>query len=250
LAYVASLEERLRVYESNGVQANIQLQRLAKKLDIENRKLKKILFESCGIGDVDLEREEQVLVEEIKSRFITGERQPIQSPSSTFSSANMETLGGNWTYNPSCTPLSMCFVPSAPLSDVRSQKPPTPPPTKDDVPPANNLLLTLAPQATPNCGEGLSPGGKRFCGLLQLLASETNGMTSNKTVPCRVSYELLKRVIDEQDELALENAAFELKDSVRMGDDGCYLDAKMLTKVLENKLNNGDANERMMMVNI
>ena len=125
---------------------------------------------------------------------------------------------------------------SAPLSDVRSQKPPTPPPTKDEAGAAHSLLLTLAPQtnAAANCGQGLSSAGQRFCGLMQLLASEsTVPVTRNKTVPCRVSYELLKSLVDEQDALAMENAVFELKDGVQVGTDGCRVDAKVLAKMIE-----------------
>lgn len=235
MAYVASLEERLRVYEQNGVQANIHLQKLAKRLDNENRKLKRVLLDSCGLSDVDIERGDvEMLVEEVKSRLAAVQLEQrsigVASRSSSFSGGVIET---SWSYKPS-TPFPSCCYPSAPLSDVRSQKPPTPPPSKDD--PADSLLLTLAPQTAPDCGKDLSSPGKRFCGLLQLLAGESNG-SSNKTVPCKVSYELLKNLIDEQDALAMENAAFELKDGVQVGMDGCRIDAKVLGKVLDRLAN-------------
>jgi len=231
------------VYEQNGVQANIHLQKLAKRLDNENRKLKRVLFESCGLSDVDVERGDvDTLAEEVKSRLgaVQLERSTGPSRSSSFSGGVIET---GWTYKPS-TPFPACY-PSAPLSDVRSQKPPTPPPSKDD--PAESLVLTMAPQTAPNCGKDLSSPGRRFCGLLQLLAPQSNA-TSNKTVPCRVSYELLKSLIDEQDALAMENAAFELKDGVQVGQDGCRIDAKVLGKVLD-RLTSVDS-RRMMMVDI
>jgi hypothetical protein len=257
LAYVASLEERIRAYEANGVQANIHLQKLAKKLDLENRKLKKVLLESCGIGDVDIERADtDILVEEVKAK-IGGSTSTTPRPtaptsrSSSFSGGVIET--SLWSYNPSFSPFRGCCIPSAPLSDVRSQKPPTPPPSKDDLGTAGGLLLTLAPQTTPDCGEGLNPSGQRFCGLLQLLAPESgsSATSSAKSIPCRVSCELLKNLIDEQDALGMENAAFELKDGVQMADDGCRVDAKVLTKVLE-RLSNVDNNVsgRMMSVDV
>jgi hypothetical protein len=196
------------------------------------------------------------LIEEIKSRISAGSsaevpaarpKRAVTNRSSSFSGGFLETScpGSIWTsYG---TPFQGCSYPSAPLSDVRSQKPPTPPPSKDDATSgtARDLLLTLSPQAAANCGQGLNPEGKRFCGLLQLLSSESNAsVSSGKTVPCRVSYELLKCLIDEQDTLSMENAAFVLKDGVRVGEDGCQVDATVLTKVLE-KLTSVDNNERM-----
>jgi hypothetical protein len=52
---------------------------------------------------------------------------------------------------------------------------------------------------------------------------------------CRVSYELLKNLIHEQDSLGLENAAFTLKDGARIATDGnsCWVDARVLLKVVE-----------------
>jgi hypothetical protein len=244
LAYVASLEERLRAYEQNGVQANIQLQKLAKKLDTENRKLRKVLYDSCGLGDIDVDRSEvEVLVEEIKSRLGGSQIQEIPtanrgmpSRSSSFSGGVIRTDSSHYT----STPFPGCY-PTAPLSDVRSQKPPTPPPRKDET--VNDLLLTLAPQTGPSCGDGLSSSGKRFCGLLQLLASEAHARSCNEAaVPCRVSYELLKSLINEQDTLGMENAAFQLKDGVAQGGDGPCVNVKVLTQVLEsitNKENKG-----------
>ena len=120
------------------------------------------------------------------------------------------------------------------MSDIRSQKPPTPPPSKDDKGTASELLLQLAPQTAPNCGEGLNQPGKRFCGLLQLLAAEANAKEcKTRAVPCRVSYDLLKSLIDEQDTLAMENAVFELRDGVLRGRDGPCIDGRVLTRVLE-----------------
>jgi hypothetical protein len=270
------LEERLRTYETNGVQANIHLQKLAKKLDLENRKLKQVLVDACGISEYELERTEtEQLVEEIKSKFVSG-GVTATSPGTASTSACTPTLrpetirsnsfsGGNvvgeGVWSAYSTPrFQTCHYPSAPLSDVRSQKPPTPPPTKEDAGTAHNLLLTLAPQtnAAPNCGHGLNSAGHRFCGLMQLLASEsTIPVSGNKTVPCRVSYELLKSLVDEQDALAMENAVFELKDGVQLGNDGVRVDAKVLAKMIE-KLTSGNnvdnkeerASERMMAVDV
>jgi len=229
---VASLEERLRAYEQNGVQANIHLQKLAKKLDLENRKLKKVLFDSFGLGDLDIERAEpEALVEEIKAR-VGGPS--TEGPRSTASVSRSSSFSGGVIAPNGYTPFSTCCYPTAPLSDIRSQKPPTPPPSKDDKETASELLLQLAPQTAPNCGEGLNLPGKRFCGLLQLLAAEANAKEcKTRAVPCRVSYDLLKSLIDEQDTLAMENAVFELRDGVLRGKDGPCIDAKALTKVLE-----------------
>lgn len=251
MAYVASLEERIRAYESNGVQANIHLQKLAKKLDMENRKLKRILLEACGVTDADLERADaDILIDEIRARMGGGSQRAPSKPhsrSGSFSGGFIEMSVPPWSY--CASPFPTCCRPSAPLSDVRSQKPPTPPPTKDDGGSnAMDLLLTLAPQTATDCGDGMTTSGQRFCGLLQLLASSDNSsaVAANKTVPCRVSYELLKSLIDEQDALVLENAAFELKDGVRVGRDGCRVDAKALTKVLERLTNVDNVGGRMM----
>ena len=245
LAYVASLEERIRAYETNGVQANIHLQKLAKKLDLENRKLKRVLYDLCGIGEIEIDRADtETLAEEIKSRMCgdphIAKRPRTTSRSSSFSGGIIETSADTfWSGSPSlslsCGPFRTCCYPSAPLSDVRSQKPPTPPPSKDDpTKSAQDLLLTLAPraQSATNCGKDLNPAGQRFCGLLQLLASEASTSKNNKTVPCRVSYELLKSLVDEQDAQAMENVAFELKDGVQMTEEGCRVDAKVLSKLL------------------
>ena len=260
MAYISSLEERIRAYETNGVQANVQLQKLAKKLDLENKKLKKICVEALGLTEADIDRSDaDLLVDEVKARLLnTGSSvgtPPSVSSSSVFSSTArgwnasrsssfsggiIDTMG--WSSSFHSSPFASGPYPSAPLSDVRSQKPPTPPPSKDDGPvsrdPAQELLLTIAPSV--NCGDGLNAEGKRFCGLLQLLAYESSSTSlgisdGTKTVPCRVSYELLKNLIDEQDSLALENAAFTLKDGVRISHDanGCYIDAKVLSKVLD-----------------
>jgi hypothetical protein len=44
---------------------------------------------------------------------------------------------------------------------------------------------------------------------------------------------LLKSLINEQDALGMENAAFQLKDGVVQGGDGPCVDAKVLTQVLQ-----------------
>jgi hypothetical protein len=93
---------------------------------------------------------------------------------------------------------------------------------------------------------------------MQLLASEsTITVSGNKTVPCRVSYELLKSLVDEQDALAMENAVFELKDGVQLANDGVRVDAKVLAKMIEkltssNNVDNKEerASERMMAVDV
>jgi len=246
------LEERLRAYETSGVQANIHLQKLAKKLDLENRKLKQVLVDACGITEYELEKAEtEQLVEDIKSKFVSGGTATSPGGGTASTSACTPTMrpetirsnsfsGGNvgeGVWSSYSTPrFQTCCYPSAPLSDVRSQKPPTPPPTKDDTGTAHNLLLTLAPQtnAALNCGHELNSAGQRFCGLMQLLASESSvPVTGNQTVPCRVSYELLKNLVDEQDALAMENAVFELKDGVQLESDGVRVDAKVLAKMIE-----------------
>jgi hypothetical protein len=174
--------------------------------------------------------------------------------SSSVSDGSIDTTRGLLTRSSTfhSSPFAVGSSPSAPLSDVRSQKLPTPPPSTANDPvsrdPAQELLLRVAPST--NCGDGLDPGGKRFCGLLQLLAYESlsTGSTDfenvEETVPCRVSYQLLRNLIDEQDSLGLENAAFTLKDGARVAMDGngCCVDANVLVKVLEGltTLNGGD----------
>jgi hypothetical protein len=64
-------------------------------------------------------------------------------------------------------------------------------------------------------------------------------------------------LVDEQDALAMENAVFELKDGVRLGNDGVRVDAKVLAKMIEkltssNNVDNKEerASERMMAVDV
>lgn len=201
-----------------------------------------------------------VLIEEVKARLGAqgsgssgGVKRPLStaSRSSSFSGGVLE-MGSwpAWSDTSAGFPFSTCAYPSAPLSDIRSQKPPTPPPTKEDSAQigANgpyDLLLSMAPQsdAKPYCGDDLSSSGKRFCGLLQLLALESHQFevtardSSAKTVPCRVSYELLKSLIDEQDSVGMQNAGFELKRGLHMTKDGCCVDAKVLSSVLDRLVN-------------
>jgi hypothetical protein len=67
----------------------------------------------------------------------------------------------------------------------------------------------------------------------------------------------LKSLVDEQDALAMENAVFELKDGVQLGNDGVRVDAKVLAKMIEkltssNNVDNKEerASERMMAVDV
>jgi hypothetical protein len=227
------------------VQANVQLQKLAKKLDAENKKLRKVCTEALGLSETDLERADtDVLVEEIKARLslnassaASGVGTPPSSAapsvsrgwasrSSSFSGGIIDTSSFAWG---GISPFSTLGYPSAPLSDVRSQKPPTPPPSKDDGPasrdPTQELLLTIAPNGDAR--------GKRFGGLrLGAYEGPTGGL--EKVVPCRVSYELLKNLIGDQ---GPENA-FALKE----GNGGYCVDAKVLSTVLEGLATNVDMN--------
>lgn len=179
-------------------------------------------------------------MEEIKSRL---GGQPTEAPKCPTPPSRSSSFSGGVIATNSYTPFSACCYPSAPLSDIRSEKPPTPPPSKDDKEVASELLLQLAPQTAPNCGEGLNQPGKRFCGLLQLLAAEANAKEcKTRAVPCRVSYDLLKSLIDEQDTLAMENAVFELREGVLRGKNGPCIDARVLTNVL-NRLTGTSAME-------
>ena len=94
----------------------------------------------------------------------------------------------------------------------------------------------MAPRTAASCGEGLTPSGKTVLWIIAITCvgiEWDRGRLLERTVPCRVSYELLKSLIDEQDSLRMENAAFVLKDGVRIGENGCQVDATVLTKVLE-----------------
>jgi hypothetical protein len=244
LAYVASLEDRLRDYEQRGIQANISLQKLSKRLDVENRRLKCAITECCGMGENDIDRavEADLLAKEMKARLSGNFPSPKSSTggrggpggyslgvgrSSSFSGGITDTI---------LPPRSLATAYSVgyhPLSDIRSERMPITPPTSED--PQQQLLLTLAPTGVNDCGDNLTPEGKRFCGLLKLLAVETGGPAVSKpTIPCRLSYDLLMSLVDEKDSLAVENLAFVLKDGVSVfHDGGCAVDAKVLASVVE-----------------
>ena len=241
MAYVASLEERLREYEQNGVQANINLQKLAKRLDIENRKFRRAISEVFADIEIDQALDSDILTSEIKSRVTEGMPSPRSMTGTTTTvlpSRRSSSFPGSYAdsyWTPS--PFSVGTYPSAPLSDIRSEKLPITPPMKEDEEnPARELLITLAPASATKCAEDLGHAGKRFCGLLKLLAIETKNPVEDKvTIPCRMGYELLKYLVDENDATAIENVAFELKDGVGISanDGSCDIDARYLATVIE-----------------
>ena len=63
LAYVTTLEERVREYEQRAVKANIDLQARAQRLDHENRKMRNVLTQAYGLGDEEMDTD--ILVEKI-----------------------------------------------------------------------------------------------------------------------------------------------------------------------------------------
>jgi lambda repressor-like predicted transcriptional regulator len=72
VGYISSLEERIRTYENNGVQANLHLQKLAQKLDVENKKLKKICARALGLTEADIARVDTgLLIEDVKAQKAT-----------------------------------------------------------------------------------------------------------------------------------------------------------------------------------
>jgi hypothetical protein len=257
LAYVASLEERIRNYEQSGIQANLSLQKLAKRLDLENRKLKRTLFEIFGINEIEIENADSTsLLESIKSKMASweggsGSEDSFPTSRNSFSGGVIKVGASTSIYTEVNTPFRMCCPPSAPISDVRSQKPPTPPPSKDDhLSKSQNLLESLEPKAKPasNCGDNLSIEGQQFCGLLQLLASSNKSTPPSRSVSCKASMELIKSLLEVDDKLTFENVAIELKTGLYLGEDGCRVDSILLAKVLHRMANLDEMSKKTMEV--
>jgi len=101
LAYIASLEERIREYEQRSREATIQLQKHAQKLDVENRKLKRLLVEGCGIVDIDINQADvEMLIAEIKRRIKSTQSDQLESTSQEL------VMHSSSCHNPQITQLT------------------------------------------------------------------------------------------------------------------------------------------------
>jgi hypothetical protein len=192
---VAHLEERIRSHEAAQVKANSQLQKLARKLNLENQKMKKALMESCRLAEAELDEDDAgTLVEKITNKGAGQDY--LQDSRNGYSSEIGGISAEQWS---SYYSLSHPFPsqPSFPSSHVRYQKPPTLPADPSEQSP-DILLLTLAPQMQPDLyhhGEsGATP--ERLRDLVQLLPSASG--TEQSSVICYVTYDLLNRLVTEE----------------------------------------------------
>ena len=89
---------------------------------------------------------------------------------------------------------------------VRSTLPLTPPAENTSMG-VGELTVTLRPNAG---------NGEESLGLQVISSAELLGASDDVTVPCYVSYELLKSLLDEGDPLAAEIRALELRNGVML----------------------------------
>ena len=90
----------------------------------------------------------------------------------------------------------------------------------------DSLVLTLNPDGT-----FTDAFGDELWQALQL--SPPSLAPSTGTVQCEITYDLLKRLIDERDPRALQKGEFELKDGILVGKDGSRVTLAMLARLLE-----------------
>jgi hypothetical protein len=90
----------------------------------------------------------------------------------------------------------------------------------------DSLILTLNPDGT-----FIDAFGDELWQALEL--SPPSMAPPTETVQCEITYDLLKRLIDERDPGALQSREFELKDGILVARDGSRVTLAMLGKLLE-----------------
>jgi len=194
---VIYLEEQIRRHETAQVDENIRLQTLARKLDLENQKMKKALVKSCGFLETEIdESDEGTLVEKMrKISDLVSEHSfelSVESLGSNLSTESTGITGDDASfYTLSATPFQNF---SSTATSIQGQHPLTPPTTMfDNIPPS--FTLTVAPSDVLSNGT-YKAGPQRLSDLLQLVPSDR--ATNLSTVTCYISYELLKELVEER----------------------------------------------------
>jgi hypothetical protein len=203
LAYVAHLEEQIRSHEATQAKANSQLQKIARKLNMENQKMKKALIESCGLAEAEIDAEDAgTLVEKIANKRARANLlQDVESVWNGYSSETRDISAEHWSYHSLSEPFPGHS--SFPSSHVRSEKPPTPPSCQSQKSPGS-LLLTLAPQVQLDRHENGGSVPERLHDLVQLIPSEES-TTEQSTVTCYVTQELLNSLVAEKNRRSVKS---------------------------------------------
>jgi hypothetical protein len=191
------LEDQIRRHEVAQVNENIRLQTLARKLDLENQKMKKALVKSCGFLETEIDESDE--------RTLAGKMRHIRGlDSETSFQFSVGSLGSKIPtpsteddasfYTSSATAFHFSSTSTSP---IHCQNPLTPPTsTSDDILPS--FTLTVAPQSSSDVLSNGShkAGPQRLSDLLQLIPSDEAANLS--TVTCYVSDELLKELVEER----------------------------------------------------
>ena len=219
MAYVASLEERLRAHEEAHVQANLQAQKLAKQLSAENQKMKKALVDACGFDEADIDGGDvQSLVEKMK-RKPNGVQSPHLDPGMIDGGLNRsENILADGKVS-SSTPFARFWSDAShPGNEASSSGLPTPPSNMDEGS-SDLLLLTLTPQSLSTALHGENSGAvlQQIHGLLKLTTDDSTN--SFNAVPCYVNYDLLRILIEGQG-LVLRSTVSQLIDGMFLGTNG------------------------------
>lgn len=205
---MVSLEEQLRDYEQKCVAANLELQKVAKKHEAENRKMKLALCKACNLEYDDIERMDfDSLTHKIRLRI---ER-------------------NSWESRPLLTSVVNEFE--------QTSSPTTPFPTSDSTlpnvyrPPPVSIptqTQTSQPQLTITLGDPQTFPAQ-ICVRLQVPPTQDR---TTRLICCNVTYELLKHLIDEKYPFFLDDAGYELRDGVLVESDGGCVDAEKLGSIL------------------
>ena len=211
IQYIHSLEERIRKYERKCMKADLELQQRAQILKLENAKLKKILLNSTGIDDESLEKDPESLMQEIKQKL-----EP-QAHANIMASNGQ----GYATFN-----QGVDLSRADPIQLTADSKAPSQPPDNRQNEFPESFVLALNHDST-----FTGPFADQLWPALSL--SPAAEAPSTGTVQCKITYDLLKRLMDSQNPTALQRAEFELKDGVLVGRDGSRMTLAMLAKILE-----------------
>jgi hypothetical protein len=139
------LEDQIRRHEVAQVNENIRLQTLARKLDLENQKMKKALVKSCGFLETEIDESDVgILVGKMRhERGLMSETSFQSSVGSLGSNISTSTEDDASFYTLSATPFHNFS--STSTSPIHCQNPLTPSTsTSDGLLPS--FTLTVAPQ--------------------------------------------------------------------------------------------------------
>lgn len=163
---------------------------LARKLDLENRKMKKALVESCGIPETEIDSNDERTVIE-KMRKLNGKPTLLLKAETIDDGFSTDIIGDDVSFY---TPPFQRFS-STSESQVRYQDQlPSPISVSEHTPPSSLFTLVARPPSDVLSNE--SQGPQRLSDLLQLVP--TDEAVGLSTVTCYVSYDVLKSLIEER----------------------------------------------------